>query len=60
VGSVDGDGVVDDRDVQILKSSMGGRPGDPNWNPACDLDRNNVIDQKDMMILLQHFGASHP
>jgi hypothetical protein len=52
----DGTTTVNDNDVKKLESVMGARPGDPNWNPACDLDRNNSIDQKDWMILMQHYG----
>jgi uncharacterized protein (DUF779 family) len=52
----DGTTTVNDNDVKKMDSVMGGRPGDPNWNPACDLDHNNVIDQKDRMILMQHYG----
>ena len=39
---------------------MGSRPGDPNWNPACDLNHDNVIDQKDMLLLEMHYGQSTP
>jgi hypothetical protein len=60
VDNEDGLNIVNDADVARLKAAMGSRPGDPDWDPASDLDRNNVIDQKDLMILMQRYGASHP
>jgi hypothetical protein len=44
-------GVVDNADVLTLEKSLGTRPGDQHWNPVCDLDRNNIIDARDLMIL---------
>jgi hypothetical protein len=56
VANEDGLNIVNDADVAKLNSVMGTRPGDPNWNPACDLDKNNKIDQKDLMLLQMHYG----
>jgi hypothetical protein len=54
-GNVDNTGVsadvVDSADVRMLEKSLGARPGDQHWNPVCDLDRNNIIDARDLMIL---------
>jgi len=61
VGNVvneDGLNIVNDADVARIKSAMGARPGSPNWNPACDLNKDNVIDAKDLMILNAHYGET--
>ena len=47
LGDCDGDGDVDDDDLQIINNAMGATPGDPNWNMAADVDIDNVIDLTD-------------
>ncbi len=49
---------VDEADVQKVFHAFGSRPGDTYWNPVCDLDKNNMVDGKDMMILQQHYGET--
>ena len=56
IANEDGLNEVNDADVQKLKSVMGARPGSVNWNPACDLNKDNVIDAKDLMLLNSHYG----
>jgi hypothetical protein len=60
IGNVDNAGSsamrVDDADAAKLNGAMNTRPGDPAWNPVCDLDRNGMIDVRDMMILQSHYG----
>jgi len=58
VDNTDGLNIVNDEDVAKVNSVMGTRPGDRSWNPVCDLDRNNVVDTRDLMILWSHFGES--
>ena len=58
VANEDGLNTVNDADVAKLQSVNGTRPGDPNWNPVCDLDRNNRIDANDLMILMTHYGET--
>ncbi|MEK6742177.1 MAG: Ig-like domain-containing protein [Nitrospirota bacterium] len=62
MGNVDNTGtsadIVDNADVIKLQDALGTRPGDGRWNPVCDLDRNNVIDARDLMILHSHYGQT--
>ena len=64
VGNVDNTGssvnTVDAADVRKVQDAYGSRPGDSTWNPVCDLDHNNVIDARDLMILWSHFGQTGP
>jgi hypothetical protein len=57
------DGVVDFEDLMIFALAYGSSPGDPNWNPACDiagsggsLTPDGVIDFEDLMIFALHYG----
>jgi hypothetical protein len=34
--------------LQEMEAAMGSRPGDPNWNPDCDLDNSGNVDGLDM------------
>ena len=56
IANEDGLNTVNEADVAKLLSVMGSRPGDPDWNPSCDLNKDNRIDQKDLMLLRMHFG----
>jgi uncharacterized delta-60 repeat protein len=60
VDNSDGLNIVNNTDVLKLQAAMGARPGDRNWNPVCDLDRNNVVDIRDLMILHSHYGQTGP
>jgi len=48
---VDGDWLVDSRDVAALSDALGARPGDSNWNRRADIDGNDVINDTDRLIL---------
>jgi hypothetical protein len=60
VDNSDGLNTVNNADVLKLELALGTRPGDRKWNPVCDLDRNNVIDERDLMILRSHYGQIGP
>jgi hypothetical protein len=56
-GDCDGDGDVDYNDMIIFNKSYNSRPGDPNWNMACDFDRNNVVDFLDLTTSINNYGT---
>jgi hypothetical protein len=60
VGNVNNTGAsankVDNADVATMKAAMGSRPGTAKWNPVCDLNKDGVIDSKDLAILMKNFG----
>lgn len=56
LGDINGNGVVDDNDVDIFEEAWGSHPGDPNWNPKCDLNKDGKIDVVDVAILGRHYG----
>jgi hypothetical protein len=53
-----GDKAVDGSDLSALSSAWLTAPGDPNWNPSCDVSipGDDVIDNKDLAILGQVWG----
>jgi hypothetical protein len=56
VGDCDGDGDVDDFDIDIINDAMGSVPGDPNWNMAADIVIDNVIDINDATAAAENYG----
>ena len=57
-GDVNHDGVVNLTDILLILKAMGSRPGDPRWNPNCDLNHNNKIDIGDLLIALKNYGKT--
>jgi hypothetical protein len=57
VGDFDANGVVDANDLALLNAAMGSRPGEANWNPACDISipSDGVIDEVDEAIFFAHY-----
>ena len=55
-GDFNGNGVVDDNDLDIIKAAFHSRPGDPNWRGECDLNKDGVIDIFDVTIVSIHYG----
>jgi hypothetical protein len=37
-------------DIAYLVNFLGSKPGDPNWNPNADLNKDNVVDDCDLSI----------
>lgn len=64
VGNVDNTGLsrlrVDGSDLVKLSIAFGSAPGDPAWNPVCDLNKSdsskNIIDGNDLITFGAHFG----
>jgi hypothetical protein len=50
-GDVDGNGVVDKADVDIVNATWGSRCGDPNWDSRAELFYDGIIDVADMAIV---------
>jgi hypothetical protein len=57
-GDVNGDFKVDLKDLVILASAYGSKPGAPNWNPNADIDGKGTVGLSDLVILAQHYGQS--
>lgn len=61
VGDIDGSGGRDLTDLGIVLAAYASCPGDPNYNPAADLDASGgCIDLSDLGIMLSVFGQLCP
>jgi len=58
LGDVNRDGVIDDQDLNLLKTAYGSKPGDPNWNPDCDLDGDSKVGLSDLTTISKNFGLT--
>ena len=56
MGDVNGDGVVDMKDVASAVSAFNTWPGKARWNPNCDLDLNGIVNTRDIMTILMNFN----
>jgi hypothetical protein len=68
-GDVNGDGTVNQTDVNIVNAAMGSTPVSTNWNMAADIDpvtlgwpnrqpANNTIDQADLALVTANLGKT--
>ena len=67
LGDVNGDGVVNQTDVDLVNAAMGSRPGDPNWNLAADIypatvtyppTTDNIINEEDLNLVNANLGKT--
>jgi hypothetical protein len=58
MGDINGDGKVDMRDINATVQAFRAYPGHPKWNPEMDLDRNNIIDIRDIMTIILNFNKT--
>ncbi len=59
VGDVNGDGIVDFRDLYALGRAYGSVSGSgDNWNRECDFNRDNKVDYLDLSALLKNYGKT--
>jgi cysteine-rich repeat protein len=52
IGDVTGDGHVTVADVVAVTRALLSTPGRPRWNPAADINNNNIVDPIDLVIVL--------
>lgn len=60
MGDVNWDGFIDSVDVDLVKAAYASRPGDPNWNPDCDLDGDGEVTLYDMTKAAGNVGKVAP
>jgi len=58
MGDVDGDGIVNIRDVTAAILAFHTWPGKPRWNPYCDLDLNGMVNMRDIQTIAMNFNRS--
>ncbi len=63
VGDVNGDGLVDIRDIALATFPFGERPGRPRWlpyGPYADINNDEMVDVRDLAIIAGNFGRRCP
>jgi len=56
-GDSNGDGVVDNSDIQMIKAANNAKPGDAKYDFAVDANRDGRIDNSDLRLALGNLGA---
>jgi len=55
-GDINGDGIVNYKDLGLLGASYGLKLGDAGFNPNADLNNDGIVNYKDLGILGSHYG----
>ncbi|MBS7633514.1 right-handed parallel beta-helix repeat-containing protein [Candidatus Bathyarchaeota archaeon] len=58
-GDVNTDGVVDLKDVLVVKVAFGSYPAHPHWNDVADENEDGQIDLKDIYIVASNYGQTY-
>jgi len=56
IGDINGDGIVDIRDISIVGRAYGAYPGHTRWDPRADLNGDSLVDIRDISIVGRNFG----
>jgi len=56
-GDINRDGVIDDRDLALVRAAYGSTPGAPNWNPDCDLNGDGRVNMTELVTVSKNYGA---
>jgi len=56
---LNGDGVVNIKDITIWASAFGSRPGHPRWSEDADIDNNGVVNIRDAIKIAMNFGKTY-
>jgi len=60
IGDFNGDYKVGPADFALLASAYGSSPGNPKWNPNCDVNGDWKVGSVDFAYLSAHFGQHYP
>ena len=55
-GDIDRDMKVDNKDLSQLATAYDSTPEKPNWNPNCDFNNDDIINQLDLLDLSKNYG----
>ena len=66
LGDINGDSIVDMKDVGTAARAFMTQPGDPYWNPHVDITGpeslvpDGKVDMRDISLVARHFGEHYP
>lgn len=55
-GDLNSDGKVDIQDFAVAANAFGSYSGHPRWNPMTDLNKDNIINIVDLVLIVKNFG----
>lgn len=55
-GDLNMDAVVGLDDLYIVSYAFGTTPGDPYWNPLADVDKNGIVNVRDLTLIAKNYG----
>jgi PKD repeat protein len=53
---INGDCVINVKDIFAVAKAFGSEPGYPNWDPRCDVNDDGKVNVKDIFAVAKHFG----
>jgi len=56
-GDVNGDGIVNLKDIALVARAFGSTPTSPNWNPNADINGDGVVNMKDLALVARNFES---
>jgi hypothetical protein len=59
-GDVNGDYIVNLRDISLAAIAFGSKPSDSRWNTQADIDQDAKINMHDVAVIASNFGSHHP
>lgn len=57
-GDMNGDRIVNMKDVYFVIKAFASMPGDPNWSSRADVNKDGIVNMKDIYILITNFGKT--
>jgi hypothetical protein len=57
-GDLNGNGKVDMADIAIAAAAFGSYPGHSRWNPVADVNKDHIINLRDIAPIAQRFGKT--
>jgi len=56
MGDVNRDGYINQTDIERIQNAFGSKPGDANWNPYADLNKDLIVNNTDLTICTGNQG----
>lgn len=59
-GDVNGDYMINMKDISLAALAFGSKPGDSRWNTQADIDQDAKIKRYDVAMIARNFGSHYP
>ncbi len=59
IADLNQDGDVDMKDIAVGAKAFGSYPIHPRWNPIVDIDKNDIINMRDIASIAMNFGKTY-